>query len=111
VFIRAGFTAEEWMAMVEKQFLIIPPGKSREVAVNLADNRSPGSTIGWEFKKSGTYRIVVTYNHSRKTFAADYVNDRFFFTDDALKKAKLPERLWNRAVEMERTVEVMLSIK
>jgi hypothetical protein len=111
VFIAAGFTAEEWMPMVEKQFLVIPPGKSREVEVNLADNRSPGETIGWEFKKPGTYRIVVTYNHNRKSFAADYLNDRFFFTDDALKKAKLPERLWNRAVEMERSVEFKLKIK
>ncbi|HEV3387299.1 MAG TPA: hypothetical protein VG097_20945 [Gemmata sp.] len=111
VLIGAGVIGEDWMPMIEKQFFVIPPGKSREVVVNLADNRSPGRTIGWKFQKSGTYRIVVTYNHSRKAFAADYVNDRFFFTTDALQKAKLPGRLWNRAVEMERSVEVKLTVK
>jgi hypothetical protein len=111
VFIGAGFIGEDWMPSNEKEFLVIPPGKSREIRVNLGDNRSPGETIGWEFQQPGTYRIVVKYHHSRKAFAAKYFTDRFFFTNDALQRAKLPERMWNRAVEMERAVEVKLTIK
>jgi hypothetical protein len=111
VFIGAGFIGEDWMPTIEKEFLVIPPGKSREIRVNLADNRSPGGTIGWEFQKPGNYRIVVKYHHRRKDFANDYFNGRFFFTSSALQRAKLPERLWNRAVEMERTVEVKLMIE
>jgi hypothetical protein len=110
VFIAAGFTAENWMTEVEKQFLIIPPGKSGEILVNLADNRSAKDTIGWTFETPGVYKIELTHQFSRKGFAADCINDRFFFTDEALQKAKLPERLWNRALEMKKTVTVELKI-
>lgn len=110
VFIGAGFIGEAWMPMIEKQFLVIPPGKTGEILVNLGDNRSPGGTIGWQFKKAGTYKIVLTYEHSRVAFAKKYFNSSFFFSDDALEKAKLPQRLWNRAHEMERSVDIKLVV-
>jgi len=111
VFIGAGFVSEEWMTMVEKKFLVIPPGKTGEILVNLGDNRSPGGTIGWDFKRAETYSIVVTYQHSRQAFAKQYINRNFFFSDDALEKAKLPQRMWNRALEMERSVDTKLVVR
>jgi len=106
-----GIIGEEMMPFLEKRFLIIPSGKTSELPVDLGYNVSPGETIGWEFKKPGTYKVVLTYKHSKKAFTTDYINNKYFFTDDAIQKAKDPKRLWNRAVEAEQSVEVKLVVK
>jgi hypothetical protein len=110
-YIGHGFIAEELMPFLEKKFLTIPSGKTGELLVNLGQNISPSGTIGWDFKKPGTYKVSLTYKYNKKAFTADYINDKYFFTDDALKKAKDTKRLWNRAVEAEQAVEVKLVVK
>ena len=108
-YLGAGFAAEDHMDRTEKRFLVIPAGKTGDVLVNLGQNDMGHDFNGWDFKQPGVYKIELSYQFSRKTFMAN--SKQFFFSDAIAQKAKQPERLWNRAIETNRTVELKLEVK
>ena len=65
--------------------------------------------IGWDFKNPGVYKIDFTYQYTRKTFEKD-ISEWLIGRDKLAKFVQQPERLWNRALEMEKTVSVDLKI-
>ncbi len=95
---------------VEPKFLVIAPGKTKDIVVNLGYHNSALEATGWHFKQPGTYKVEISYQFSLATFEKEYYRAPIIIEDKDLERAKLPQRLWNRALEMEKTVTVEVKV-
>ena len=107
-FMGIGFRTDDWLTEHEKAFLVIAPGQTKKIVVDLSSYVRLVDGIGWDFETPGTYKLVMTYQFDRKRFEKDIAP---WLMEGEAEWAKNPERLWNRAEEMKRSVEVKLDIK
>lgn len=109
VYIGAGFVGPELIKDLEKRFLVIPPGKAAHLNLHL-DNHDVGDRVyGWKLKRPGSYRLVLRYQFDRKAFAKVFLQPPFVVEADEVWAGR-PERAWNRALEMERTLTVEFEV-
>lgn len=95
---------------VEPKFLVVAPGKTKDIVVNLGYHNSALEAQGWHFKKPGTYKVEISYQFTRQGFEKEYYRAPIIIDDKDLQRAKQPQRLWNRAVEMQKTVTVEVKV-
>jgi hypothetical protein len=109
-FIGAGFAGHELMDEIEKRFIVVPAGKTGEIAVNLANNDMGNYMNGWHFKTPGDYMIQLRCKFNRKEFADTFFKAPFAVEDKELQNLKRADRKWNQALEIDKTLSVVLKI-
>ncbi len=107
-YIGAGFVSEDLIDDIDRRIVVVPAGKTVELAVNLGNNDMGDHLVGWDFEQAGTYTVQLSYDYDRNAFQKTFFQAPFIVGKEKLDWARTPERNWNRAVEMKRTAEVKL---
>jgi RNA polymerase sigma factor (sigma-70 family) len=99
------------LSEIERRFQIIPAGETKDLAIDLRGNFDGTMFTGWKLSEPGTYKLVLTYQYSRKDFKATYLRPPYLRPDEDREKVDRPDRLWNRAMEVDRTLEAELKVE